>query len=236
MPRTAIAQLAKLIGQELESGAGPSEQALATGPMLAEAGATTEIVERLLAEAQRRRPNDRMIQAYAFILEGALETLRLQANGGDVSAEHEIAQGGSAFRVERPQPERFSDLQQPEWRGRSHCQCPANGSGAPVRAPDPPRVALDLCGDIGQLPDADAGPAGRPGAPVRCRHGDRPSRADAQVSLYPWKASKDQIPLAVRQIRTFLRAHRPAAALPNLSQPPPNKVKRAAEPQPRSQR
>jgi hypothetical protein len=27
MPRTAIAQLAKLIGQELESGAGPSEQA-----------------------------------------------------------------------------------------------------------------------------------------------------------------------------------------------------------------
>jgi hypothetical protein len=44
MPRTAIAQIAKLIGQELESGAEPSEQALATGPMLAEAGATTEIV------------------------------------------------------------------------------------------------------------------------------------------------------------------------------------------------
>ena len=37
MPRTAIAQIAKLIGQELESGAGPSEQAPATGPMLAEA-------------------------------------------------------------------------------------------------------------------------------------------------------------------------------------------------------
>ena len=35
---------------------------------------------------------------------------------------------------------------------------------------------------------------------------------DAQVSLYPWRASKDQIPLAVRHIRTFLRAHRPAAA------------------------
>ena len=54
MPRTAITQLAKLIGQELESGAGPSEQGLATGPMLAEAGATTEIVERLFAEAQRK--------------------------------------------------------------------------------------------------------------------------------------------------------------------------------------
>src|SRR5260370_22720286 len=92
MPRTAIAQIAKLIGQELESGAGPSEQALATGPMLAEAGATTEIVERLFAEAQRKRSNDRMIQAYAFILEGALGTLRLQANGGDVSAEHDIGE------------------------------------------------------------------------------------------------------------------------------------------------
>src|ERR1700730_13812641 len=92
MPRTAIAQIAKLIGRELESGAGPSEQALATGPMLAEAGATTEIVERLFAEAQRKRPNDLMMQAYAFILEGALETLRLHANGGDVSAEHEIGE------------------------------------------------------------------------------------------------------------------------------------------------
>jgi len=34
----------------------------------------------------------------------------------------------------------------------------------------------------------------------------------AQVSLYPWKEPKDRIPLAVRHIRTFLRAHRPAAA------------------------
>src|SRR5690242_18877398 len=92
MPRTAIAQIAKLIGQELESGAGPSEQALATGTMLAEAGDNTEIVERLFAEAQRKRPNDLMMHAYAFLLEGALETLRLQANGGDVSAGHEIGE------------------------------------------------------------------------------------------------------------------------------------------------
>ena len=35
---------------------------------------------------------------------------------------------------------------------------------------------------------------------------------NAQVSLYPWKATKEQIPLAVRHIATFLRAHRPAAA------------------------
>jgi pimeloyl-ACP methyl ester carboxylesterase len=35
---------------------------------------------------------------------------------------------------------------------------------------------------------------------------------NAQVSLYPWKEPKDRIPLAVRHIRTFLRANEAAAA------------------------
>jgi hypothetical protein len=91
MPRTAIAQLAKMIDRELQSGVGPSEEALAVGPILAEAGATKEIVGNLLAEAHRKRPDDRMIEAYAFMLESALGTLRLQASGGDVGADHAIA-------------------------------------------------------------------------------------------------------------------------------------------------
>jgi pimeloyl-ACP methyl ester carboxylesterase len=32
----------------------------------------------------------------------------------------------------------------------------------------------------------------------------------AQVSIYPWKEPKERIPLAIRHIRTFLRANRPA--------------------------
>ena len=32
---------------------------------------------------------------------------------------------------------------------------------------------------------------------------------NAEVSLFPWKEPPDRIPLAVRQIRSFLRAHRP---------------------------
>src|SRR5499427_10612076 len=90
-PRTAITQIAKMIGRELESGAGPNEGALAAGAMLAEAGATTELVGRLLAEARRKRPNNRIIDAYAFMLEAALGTLRVQANGGNVGADHTIA-------------------------------------------------------------------------------------------------------------------------------------------------
>jgi pimeloyl-ACP methyl ester carboxylesterase len=32
----------------------------------------------------------------------------------------------------------------------------------------------------------------------------------AEVSIFPWKEPKERIPLAVRQIHSFLRAHRPA--------------------------
>ena len=35
---------------------------------------------------------------------------------------------------------------------------------------------------------------------------------NAQVSLYPWKANPEQIQLALRHVRAFLKAHRPAAA------------------------
>jgi pimeloyl-ACP methyl ester carboxylesterase len=33
-----------------------------------------------------------------------------------------------------------------------------------------------------------------------------------EVSMFPWKEPKERIPLAIRQIRSFLRAHRPASA------------------------
>jgi pimeloyl-ACP methyl ester carboxylesterase len=32
---------------------------------------------------------------------------------------------------------------------------------------------------------------------------------NAEVSMYPWKEPKERIPLAVRQIRSFLKSHRP---------------------------
>ena len=35
---------------------------------------------------------------------------------------------------------------------------------------------------------------------------------NAEVSMFPWKEPKERIPLAVRQIRSFLRAHRPHSA------------------------
>ena len=34
----------------------------------------------------------------------------------------------------------------------------------------------------------------------------------SEVSMFPWKEPRERIPLAVRQIRSFLRAHRPDSA------------------------
>jgi pimeloyl-ACP methyl ester carboxylesterase len=34
----------------------------------------------------------------------------------------------------------------------------------------------------------------------------------SEVSMYPWKDTKDKIPVAVRQVRTFMRAYRPTTA------------------------
>jgi len=40
---------------------------------------------------------------------------------------------------------------------------------------------------------------------------------NAQVSLYPWKDTPDKIPLAIRHIRTFLRANRPVAGARSMA-------------------
>jgi hypothetical protein len=85
-PRTAIVRIAKAIGRELQHDAGPGESAWAAAAMLAEAGATEEVALCLLAEARRRRPSERVIDGCAFLLERALDALRLRANGGDVGA------------------------------------------------------------------------------------------------------------------------------------------------------
>ena len=61
--------------------------------------------------------------------------------------------------------------------------------------------------------NAGSGAAGRnSGASVRRRHGGAMLAPNAEVSMFPWKEPKERIPLAVRQIRSFLRAHRPASA------------------------
>ena len=64
------------------------------------------------------------------------------------------------------------------------------------------------------VPDAGADHAGRhPGASLCGRDGSGDAGAEERKSrMFPWKQPKERIPLALRQVHSFLRAHRPATA------------------------
>jgi hypothetical protein len=83
--RGAIARIAKMIGQDIACGT-PSQGATEAGPMLAQTGATPDLVACLIAETRRRRPDPHMVEAYAFLLESALDALRMAGNDGDTTA------------------------------------------------------------------------------------------------------------------------------------------------------
>lgn len=89
-PRGAILQIAKMVSQDMARGA-PSRGALDAGPMLAQAGATPDLVACLVSEATRKRPSDRIVEACCFLLEGALTDLRIAGNGGDSAARAGLA-------------------------------------------------------------------------------------------------------------------------------------------------
>jgi hypothetical protein len=57
-PRGTILHLAKMVGQDMARGT-PSQGALAAGPMLAQTGATPDLVALLVAEATKKRPTAR---------------------------------------------------------------------------------------------------------------------------------------------------------------------------------
>ncbi|MGK7864886.1 hypothetical protein [Falsiroseomonas sp. E2-1-a4] len=84
-PRGAILQIAKMVGHDMARGA-PSRGALDPGPMLAQTGATPDLVACLVSEATKKRPANRIVEACCFLLEGALNDLRIAGNGGDTAA------------------------------------------------------------------------------------------------------------------------------------------------------
>lgn len=90
-PRSAILQIAKMVSQDMAQGA-PSRGALDAGPMLAQAGATPDLVACLVSEATRKRPSDRIVEACCFLLEAALNDLRIAGNGGGVTGRASLAE------------------------------------------------------------------------------------------------------------------------------------------------
>jgi len=61
------------------------------------------------------------------------------------------------------------------------------------------------------MPDARVGDAGgRSASSLRRSPWSGDARAEGRSKRLPMKEPKERIPLAVRQVRSFLRAHRPA--------------------------
>ena len=81
-PRAAIQQLGRMIRDDLRAGE-LSAGAHSVGDMLVEQpDAVLLIVDATAAEARKRRPDERLLQAYAFMLGQTLERLRQRAEAG----------------------------------------------------------------------------------------------------------------------------------------------------------
>lgn len=94
-PRGAILQLAKMVAQDIGRGT-PSRGAFEAGPMLAQSGATPDLVACLVAEATKKRPTAKIVEACGFLLEGALTDLRIANGGGDPAARARLAEARQA--------------------------------------------------------------------------------------------------------------------------------------------
>ena len=107
---------------------------------------------------------------------------------------------------------------------RSQMPADTDGASAPpswLFVTDPARAAAEYAWLITALPLRQLLPVGD-GHPVLVLPDEVPAHPyavamecamlapKAEVSLFPWKEPKDRIPLAVRQIHSFLKAHQPA--------------------------
>ncbi len=90
-PRTALAQLGKVIAMDMANGE-MSDGLRSVGDALAASpGSTGEIVALIAAESRKKRPNAKLIDAFAFMLGEALAVLRYGVERGRKDAMAEVA-------------------------------------------------------------------------------------------------------------------------------------------------
>lgn len=67
--------------------------------MVAEAGGMPDLLACLMAEAGRKRPAEPMVEAYCFMLEALLTSLRIAGQGGNATARADLAQAGETLEL-----------------------------------------------------------------------------------------------------------------------------------------
>src|SRR4051794_14835693 len=85
--RTTLARLGKLVAADVRTrGAGANSWA-ASQALQADPEAVLDLIEMLLVEGRKTRPNEKLVSAYVYMIGQALEFIRMAAENGQASAQ-----------------------------------------------------------------------------------------------------------------------------------------------------
>src|SRR3954466_14471482 len=85
--RTTLARLGKLVAADIRAGRPGANSWAASQVLEAHPEAILDLIEMLLAEGRKTRPNEKLVSAYVYMIGQALEFIRMAAENGQASAQ-----------------------------------------------------------------------------------------------------------------------------------------------------
>src|SRR3954469_3465473 len=85
--RTTLARLGKLVAADVTTGQPGANSWAASQALEAQPEAVLDLIEMLLTEGRKTRPNEKLVSAYVYMIGQALEFIRMAAENGQASAQ-----------------------------------------------------------------------------------------------------------------------------------------------------
>src|SRR3954453_65193 len=85
--RTTLARLGKLVAADVRAGRAGANSWAASQALEAHPEAVLDLIEMLLTEGRKTRPNEKLVSAYVYMIGQALEFIRMAAENGQASAQ-----------------------------------------------------------------------------------------------------------------------------------------------------
>src|SRR3954471_13443382 len=85
--RTTLARLGKLIAADVRTGRAGANSWAVSQALEAHPEAVLDLIEMLLAEGHKTRPNEKLVSAYVYMIGQALEYIRMAAENGQASGQ-----------------------------------------------------------------------------------------------------------------------------------------------------
>src|SRR4051794_19722771 len=85
--RTTLARLGKLVATDVTTGQPGANSWAASQALEAHPEAVLDLIEMLLTEGRKTRPNEKLVSAYVYMIGQALEFIRVAAENGQASAQ-----------------------------------------------------------------------------------------------------------------------------------------------------